>query len=86
MRLLFIVNTDWFFITHRLPIAIAAQKQGYEVHIAVGESKRKETLIRHNLKVHVIKMDRKSINPLKFLVSFFEIYNLIYKVKDQSWT
>ena len=81
MRLLFIVNTDWFFITHRLPIAIAAQKQGYEVHIAVGESKRKETLIRNNIKVHVIKMDRKSINPLKFLVSFFEVYNLIYKVK-----
>ena len=33
-KLLFIVNVDWFFISHRLPIAVEAIKQGYEVHIA----------------------------------------------------
>ena len=43
-KVLYIVNTDWFFITHRLPIAIAAQKKGYEVHIAVGESEKKRNI------------------------------------------
>ena len=38
-RLLFIVNTDWFFLSHRLPIALEAIKRGYEVHIATTITK-----------------------------------------------
>lgn len=33
-RLLFVVNTDWFFVSHRLPIAEAAIRAGYDVHVA----------------------------------------------------
>lgn len=34
MKLLIIVNVDWFFISHRLPIAKKALEKGYEVIIA----------------------------------------------------
>ena len=34
IKLLFVTNVDWFFISHRLPVAVAALKAGYEVHIA----------------------------------------------------
>lgn len=27
-RLLFVVNVDWFFLSHRLPITQEAQRQG----------------------------------------------------------
>ena len=40
-KILFIVNVDWFFISHRLPIALAAIKQGYEVHVACGITDKK---------------------------------------------
>ncbi len=33
-RLLFLVNEALFFTTHRLPVALAAQAAGYEVHVA----------------------------------------------------
>ena len=33
-KLLFVVNTDSFFLSHRLPIAQAAQKDGYRVYVA----------------------------------------------------
>ena len=33
-RLLFLMNEALFFTTHRLPVALAAQKDGYEVHVA----------------------------------------------------
>ena len=33
-KFLFIVNVDWFFVSHRLSIAIEAISQGHEVHIA----------------------------------------------------
>ena len=35
-RLLIVVNDAAFFLSHRLPIADAARKAGYEVHIATG--------------------------------------------------
>ncbi len=33
-RLLFLMNEALFFTTHRLPVALAAQQAGYEVHVA----------------------------------------------------
>ena len=33
-RLLLIVNLNWFFISHLLPIALQAIGKGFEVHIA----------------------------------------------------
>ena len=38
-RLLIVINVDWFFLSHRLPIAIAAVEKGYEVHIATSLTK-----------------------------------------------
>jgi glycosyltransferase involved in cell wall biosynthesis len=42
-KLLYVINhIDWFW-SHRLPLAQAAQKQGYEVHVAVPEADEKLT-------------------------------------------
>ena len=35
-KLLFLVNTFSFFVSHRLPIAVRALKEGFEVHVAAG--------------------------------------------------
>jgi hypothetical protein len=37
-RLLFVVNIPRFFLSHRLPIALAARDAGYEVHVATSGS------------------------------------------------
>ncbi|HEX3103631.1 MAG TPA: glycosyltransferase family 4 protein [Terriglobales bacterium] len=34
MKLLFVVTEDWYFLSHRLPIAEAAQRAGYDVAVA----------------------------------------------------
>lgn len=31
--ILYCVNVDWFFVSHRMPIAIEARRRGYEVHV-----------------------------------------------------
>ena len=33
-RLLYVVTEDWYFLSHRLPMARAAMAAGYEVHVA----------------------------------------------------
>lgn len=60
MKILFVVNVDWFFISHRLPIALAAKKLGYTIHIATGLTDRLAELQQHGLIVHPLKMDRSS--------------------------
>lgn len=59
-KLLFVVNVDWFFISHRLPIALAAKRDGYDVHIATTLTDRLDELKGYGLTVHVLQMDRSS--------------------------
>jgi glycosyltransferase involved in cell wall biosynthesis len=74
-KILFIVNVDWFFVSHRLSIAIEAISQGYEVHIATTVTDKLDLLeqsglIVHNLDVH---RSRAGISILSELWSFFSI-------------
>jgi Glycosyl transferase 4-like len=58
--LLFVVNADWFFLSHRLPIALEALRQGYQVHIATSLTDKLDELQRHGLVVHSLALDRSS--------------------------
>ena len=35
-RLLYVVTEDWYFLSHRLPMARAARAAGFEVHVATN--------------------------------------------------
>ena len=37
-KLFIVVHQDYFFLSHRLPIGLAAQKAGYEVTIVAGNT------------------------------------------------
>jgi glycosyltransferase involved in cell wall biosynthesis len=82
-RLLFLVNVDWFFLSHRLPIAIAAREQGFEVHVATTITDKLEELQNHGLIVHplVIWRGRKSI--IGETRTLREILVLFKKVRPQ---
>jgi glycosyltransferase involved in cell wall biosynthesis len=44
VKLLFVVNIDWFFISHRLPIAIEAKKRGFDVTLICENTGRKNDI------------------------------------------
>ena len=80
-KIIFLVNTDSFFVSHRLPIADKMLKSGYEVHIATEFSKHKNMFLKKGFKVHNINFNRNSINILKSLFAFLQIFYLIYKFR-----
>jgi len=43
-KLLFLVTEDWYFISHRLPLAIALKKSGYEVSVACKDTGKLEEI------------------------------------------
>ena len=57
-KILFIVNVDWFFVSHRLVIAKEAIRQGYEVHIATSVTDKLDLLIKNGLIVHELNLTR----------------------------
>ena len=57
-KLLFVVNVDWGFLSHCLPIAIKAIKQGFEVHIVTTITNKLDLLESDGLVDHPFKLNR----------------------------
>ncbi|ODS13140.1 glycosyltransferase family 4 protein [Pseudoalteromonas tetraodonis] len=79
-KLLYIVNVDWFFISHRLPIALAAIEKGYEVHLACGVTDRKNKLESLGIIVHPVSLSRSGTSILKEIKVIKEINAVVKKV------
>ncbi|WP_428025004.1 glycosyltransferase family 4 protein [Arcobacter sp.] len=79
-KILFIVNIDWFFITHRLPLALEALKKGYDVYIACGISDKKEYLESLGLKVYPLAISRSGTTIKREFKAFTEIYKVTKEI------
>jgi len=80
-KLLFIVNVDWFFISHRLPIALKALEAGYDVHLLCAITDQAEYLESLGLIVHPFLFTRSGKNILKELSCFINLYRQIKSIK-----
>jgi glycosyltransferase involved in cell wall biosynthesis len=71
-KLFIVVNVDWFFLSHRLPIAIAAKKAGFDVTIVSSDSGRSSEIERYGLKFINAPFTRSGTNILQelSLISF----------------
>ena len=80
-KILFIVSEDWYFVSHRLHIAIAAIEDGYEVALLSKLSIHKEFLESYGIEVFDWQLDRISRNPLKELLSIYHVINTVKNFK-----
>ena len=80
-KLLFIVNVDKFFISHRLPIAVEAIKQGYEVHVATKITDQLNFLEMNGMIVHPLNIHRSGI--ISIASEFLEILFLLYRIAPE---
>lgn len=80
-KILIVVNVDWFFLSHRLPIAMAAVKAGYEVHIATAITDKLEILQNYGFIVHQLELDRSSSGLFSSLTSISGIYRVIRQIR-----
>ena len=80
-KILFIVNLDKFFISHRLPIAISLKDIGYEVHIASKFTNRENYLKNLGFFTHDLPIKRSSISLASNFLTFVKIFKLIFSLK-----
>lgn len=75
--MLIVVNEDWFFVSHRLHLGVAALEAGYRVTVATRVSESREVIERHGMAVVPIDVPRSVSNPwseAKALLSLVRIY------------
>lgn len=80
-KLLFVINVDWFFLSHRLPIALKAIGLGYEVHIATGITKHLTEMESYGLHVHPLSLHRSDTNLFSAVRLVLEIYKVYTKIR-----
>jgi glycosyltransferase involved in cell wall biosynthesis len=64
LRLLYVVTEDWAFLSHRLPMARAACKAGFEVHVATHVTDCAAAIGAEGFVLHPIPFARGSLSPL----------------------
>lgn len=75
-RLLFLVSEDWYFVSHRLHLALAARDAGYQVAVATRLSSHGAMLECHGLQVFRLSLQRASRNPLREIAALWEIIGI----------
>ena len=80
-KIIFLVNVDSFFVSHRLQVANQLLLEGFEVHIATEFTSHKKILKKKGFITHDIAFGRNSANLFRAFVSFSQIFFLIKRVK-----
>ena len=79
-KILFVINVDWFFVSHFLPLALEAQKKGYEVHLACAFTDKEAYLRSLNFKVHPLSISRSGTTLSREMKVMYEIYSVIKEI------
>ncbi|HEX2446803.1 MAG TPA: glycosyltransferase family 4 protein [Methyloceanibacter sp.] len=82
-RILYVVTEDWYFLSHRLPMARAAKDAGYEVHVATRIKTGEASIAKEGFVPHGLKMSRGSLSALGSLQAIFEIRALIRELQPE---
>lgn len=80
-RILFVLNRADFFLSHRLPVAIAARDAGFEVHVATPPAPSVAKITAHGLSHHNVPMVRKSLAPWTEARTLLALWSLYRHVK-----
>ena len=73
-KLLFVVTEDWYFVSHRLPLAVAAQRAGFDVAVATRVGGCGETIRAAGLRLIPFNLSRSRGNPLQEIAMLVRLY------------
>lgn len=80
-RIAFLVTEDWYFVSHRLPMARAARDAGYEVHVLTNVDRHGAAIEAEGFHLHPLHWRRGSLNPLSILSIVGEIRALYRELR-----
>ncbi|BAU48596.1 glycosyl transferase family 1 [Sulfurifustis variabilis] len=80
-KLLYIVNDAGFFLSHRLPLAVAARMAGMEVHVATPADATSGRIVAEGFHFHAIDIHRWRTNPWREARSLVAMIRLLRRLR-----
>jgi glycosyltransferase involved in cell wall biosynthesis len=80
-KIIFVSNTDWCFVSHRLSLAVEAIKKGWEVYLLSVDSGRKEEITATGVEFIDVPFDRSGKNPFHELKCVYILYKLYKQIQ-----
>jgi glycosyltransferase involved in cell wall biosynthesis len=80
-RLVYFVAADWFFCSHFMSRALAAQKEGFDVFVLTKSDQLTDTITKNGLQPINIHLSRRSLNPILFLKTCIEAFFCLRELK-----
>jgi glycosyltransferase involved in cell wall biosynthesis len=80
-KILFLVNELDFFLSHRKPLAVAAKRAGFEVHVAGPRSQAEDKIGAAGFTFHHIPMTRSGARISQEAATLWSIYRLIRSLR-----
>lgn len=80
-RILYVVTEDWYFLSHRLPMARAAKNAGYEIHVATRLNSARAAIDAEGFAPHALSWQRGSLSPTRSLAGVAELRKLLREFK-----
>ncbi len=80
-KILIVVNSDWFFLSHRLPIALEAKRQGFEVHVSTRDTGRSPEIVSEGLIFHELPISCSGTNIIEELFAVRHFIKFYKKIK-----
>lgn len=82
-KLLYAVNIPRFFVSHRLPLALAARAEGFDVQVAASDSDPESAALiaTAGMPFHPLPLSQHGVNPLGELRTIFALQSLYSRLK-----
>jgi len=81
-KIVFFITEDWYFVSHRLPIAIESINKGFDVYLVTKKTSSKSKLIEnHGIKILNMNIERGKINPFSDAIVLIKLIFILKKIK-----
>lgn len=72
-KILYLVTEDWYFCSHRLPVARAARDVGYDVVVVTRVGRHGEDILREGFRLIPLSWQRRSLHPWRELRAIMDV-------------
>ena len=80
-KIVYIVNVDWFFKSHRYPLALHAVEKGWDVYVLTKDTGLKKEFAGKGITLIDIPFGRTSVNPLQEIKCLLAICRELKRIK-----
>jgi glycosyltransferase involved in cell wall biosynthesis len=77
-KIAFLVTEDWYFVSHRLALGLAAKKNGYDIVVITRCRDHAEIIQSAGLRVLPLEMDRRGLSPLILIREILQVVGIYF--------